>query len=213
MTAVSEARSVRDRSRREARRLGYGRVATEGVPAFAPGGVRPVGEILERALVLHAVLSAAHGLATVTVRRWLTDAGLDAVLTAGESGYLDELAEGVHLDDTARMLEVESLWALAWALSLVPELDFGSACGAGLAGLLPDPASGDGIGAEVGERAALRPEAELHEARDLAAVLAVALGDPDLRLGLSPGEVEPYVVWERHRALEWLHGAPWEDAG
>ena len=41
------------------------------------------------------------------------------------------------------------------------------------------------------------------------AVLAAALGDEDLQLGLSPGNVEPYVVWERKRALEWIHGAQW----
>jgi hypothetical protein len=40
-------------------------------------------------------------------------------------------------------------------------------------------------------------------------VLASAIGDEGLQLGLSPGDVEPYVVWERKRALEWIHGARW----
>jgi hypothetical protein len=28
-------------------------------------------------------------------------------------------------------------------------------------------------------------------------------------VGFSPGDVEPYVVWERRRALAWIHGAEW----
>jgi hypothetical protein len=40
-------------------------------------------------------------------------------------------------------------------------------------------------------------------------VLGSAIGDEGLQLGLSPGDVEPYVVWERRRALAWIHGAPW----
>jgi hypothetical protein len=175
--------------------------------------MRSTDEAVDRVLALNVVVSCAHGLPAVTARRWLTDAGLDTVVTAGESNYLDDLAEGIRLDDTARKLEVESLWALVWALSLVPELDFASGCGDGLAGLLPDPASGDSSPQELRDDCELRDPDELFEACDLAAVLTAALGDPDLRVGLSPGEVEPYVVWERHRALAWLHGAPWDPPG
>jgi hypothetical protein len=55
----------------------------------------------------------------------------------------------------------------------------------------------------------MRATDELYEALDLATVLASAIGDEGLQLGLSPGDVEPYVVWERKRALEWIHGAKW----
>jgi hypothetical protein len=56
------------------------------------------------------------------------------------------------------------------------------------------------------------PEA-LREALDLARCVTWGLGDADLSVGFSPGEVEPYVVWERRRALEWLHGADWDEPG
>jgi hypothetical protein len=201
---------LRARSIAQARQLGYGRLRPDVVALTEPGGLRAGDEVMDRVLVLNAVISCAHGLPAITARRWLADAHLETAMTAGESGYLDDLSEGLHLDDTARKLEVESLWTLVWALSLVPELDFATACGTGLADLLPDPASGDGVGGEVRAEARLRTPEELNVARDLAAVLAGALGDPSLRVGMAPGEVEPYVVWERHRALEWLHGGAWE---
>jgi hypothetical protein len=50
---------------------------------------------------------------------------------------------------------------------------------------------------------------ELYAALDLVTVLASTIGDEGLQLGLSPGDVEPYVVWERKRALAWIHGGKW----
>jgi hypothetical protein len=73
---------------------------------------------------------------------------------------------------------------------------------------MPDIQAGDDV-AELRTAAKLRDADELYAALDLATVLASAIGDEDLQLGLSPGDVEPYVVWERRRALAWLHGANW----
>jgi hypothetical protein len=65
----------------------------------------------------------------------------------------------------------------------------------------------------VRAEAALRDDAEVRAALDLARCLTWGLGDPELSVGFSPGEVEPYVVWERRRALEWLLGADWDQPG
>jgi hypothetical protein len=75
-----------------------------------------------------------------------------------------------------------------------------------------DPSEGLGP-ARVRAEAELRDAEEISAALDLARCLTWGLGDPELSLGFSPGEVEPYVVWERRRALEWLLGADWDAPG
>ena len=57
---------------------------------------------------------------------------------------------------------------------------------------MPDIDAGDDASA-LRLAAERRADDELYSALDLATVLAWAIGDEDLRLGLSPGDVEPYV--------------------
>jgi hypothetical protein len=198
---------VRERSRKLARRLGYGK-PPEDLPDPPTGALRARDEVLERALVLNAVISCAYGLPTLAALDWLRTEGLLDELTDGERDFLADASEGIHVEDLARKLQVESLFALLWAVSLVEELDFDRGCGDEVTRVMPDIEAGDRAG---GLRAAatLRDPDELYAALDLATVLASALGDEELQVGLSPGDVEPYVVWERRRALAWIHGAPW----
>ena len=161
------------------------------------------------------MLSCAHGLAVDAARAWLADQALEGALTGYEAEYLDDLADGLRLGSAHRKLHVEALWALLWALSLVDELDFGVGCGERVTPLVPDlfdPSEGYGP-AHVRAEAELRNADELRDALDLARCVTWGLGDSDLSVGFSPGEVEPYVVWERRRALEWLHGADWDEPG
>jgi hypothetical protein len=111
------------------------------------------------------------------------------------------------VQELARRLEVESLFAVLWAVSVVDELDFDRGAG-DVTSYVPDVGAGEPSGA-LRTEADRRAGDELYAALDLATVLASVLGDEDLQLGLSPGNVEPYVVWERKRALAWIHGASW----
>jgi hypothetical protein len=197
---------VRDRSRKLARRLGYGKPPAD-VPAPRVRALRSTDEIVERALVLNVVISCAYGLRTDVALEWLGAEGLTERLTDDEREFLVDVSEGLRVQELARRLEVESLFALLWAVSLVDELDFDTGAG-DVTSYVPDVGAGepgDGLRTEA-ER---RSDDELYEALDLATVLASALGDEDLQLGLSPGNVEPYVVWERRRALAWIHGTKW----
>jgi hypothetical protein len=200
-------KEVRERSRRLARRLGYGKSHGE-VPVPRVGALRTVDEVLDRVLVLNAVISCAYGLPTLSALDWLRRHDLLDVLTDDEREFLADASEGIHVEDLARKLQVESLFALLWALSLVDDLDFDRGCGDEVARVVPDIQAGDDA-TDVRAAATVRASDELYEAFDLATVLASAIGDEDLQLGLSPGDVEPYVVWERKRALEWIHGAKW----
>ena len=91
---------------------------------------------------------------------------------------------------------------------VIDELDFDRGCTDEVTRVMPDIEAGEGA-SELRLEAVRRDADELYAALDLATVLASTLGDEELQLGLSPGDVEPYVVWERKRALEWVHGAPW----
>jgi len=198
---------VRERSRKLARRLGYPK-PPDDLPAPATGRLRPTPAILDRALALNAVISCAYGLPTLAALEWLRSEGLLDALTGDEEEFLVDMSEGLRVEELARKLEVESLHALAWALGLVDELDFDRGCGDEVARVMPDIDAGDDASA-LRLAAERRADDELYSALDLATVLAWAIGAEDLRLGLSPGDVEPYVVWERKRALQWIHGADW----
>ena len=198
---------VRERSRKMARRLGYGRALAD-LPDPPIGTSRSTNEIVERALVLNVVISSAYGLPSLTALDWLRRSDLLDRLRDDEREFLVDVSEGIHVEELARKLQVESLFALLWALSLVDELDFDRGCGDEVARVVPD-IQADEDADELRAAATLRDADELYAALDLATVLASAIGDEDLQLGLSPGDVEPYVVWERRRALAWIHGADW----
>ena len=201
---------VRERSRKLARRLGYGKPPDDlpDPPDPPVGRLRCAEEILERALVLNVVISAAYGLPTLGALEWLRTEGLLDHVTDDEREFLADASEGIHVEELARKLQVESLFALLWAVSLIDDLDFDRGCGDEVTRVMPDIQAGDDA-RELRAGATLRAADELYAALDLATVLASAIGDEDLQLGLSPGDVEPYVVWERKRALEWIHGAKW----
>jgi hypothetical protein len=197
---------VRERSRRLARRLGYGRTAAD-LPAPDTGALRPTAAIVDRALVLNVVISCAYGLSTEAALDWLTAEDLFEAVTDGEHEFLVDVAEGLRVQELARRLEVESLFTLLWSVSIVDDLDFDRGAG-DVAAYVPDLSlgeSGDALRAD----AQRRDGTDLYAAFDLATVLASLLADEELHVGLSPGDVEPYVIWERRRALAWVHGAEW----
>jgi hypothetical protein len=185
--------AVRERNRALARRLGYGK-PPDDLPDPAVGTTRSLEEIVERALVLNVVISGAYGLPTLNALDWLRRHDLLDRLTEDESEFLVDMSEGLHVEQLARKLQVESLFALVWTLSLVDDLDFDRGCGDEVVRVMPDIQTGDDAG-ELRAAAELRDADELFAALDLATVLASAIGDEELQLGLSPGNVEPYVVW------------------
>jgi hypothetical protein len=206
------ASDVRARNLQIARRLGHP-TPPDDLPY--PGGtvVRSTDEAVDRALAVNVVLSCAHGLPADAALAWLDGHGLGGVLSPHEQEYLEDVADGMRLGGAQRKLHVEALWALLWAVSLADELDFASGCGERVTPLVPDlfdPLEGPGA-ARVRAEAELRPADDVRAALDLARCLAWGLGVADLSVAFSPGEVEPYVVWERRRALEWLLGADWDE--
>ena len=197
---------------RVARRLGYP-AAPPGWAPPADGTPRPAAAVVDRLLASRAVAAVAHGVEPAAVRRWLALVGGEEALLADEVDYLADAADGVRVEDAARRLGVEAAWALAWALGLVDALDWSTPVGAEAADILPSPVA-PGALPESLLAPALRDDATLADERALAARLLAGLAaDPDLEIGVAPGEVDPYVVRERHRALAWLLGGEWKSGG
>jgi hypothetical protein len=127
------------------------------------------------------------------------------------------VAHAGPFDHTSVLKLIEWRWNLAPLTArdastdvgnLVDVLDFDHGCGDVVTRLMPDIEAGES-GDDLRAEAERRDPDELYAALDLAECLGWAIGDEELHLGLSPGDVEPYVVWERHRALQWIHGGAW----
>ena len=194
---------VRAANRRLLRHLGFGRVPDELDEAPPAGPRREVGEALDRALALHVVVAVSSGLDAEAARRWVDGLGVAGALRSDELEYLDDVADGIRVEDAHRATEAEALAALLWSVELAESLPLeGPAAWATT--VLPGPDEGV---ADVLGGARLRPEAALLAAWDLAAGMVWALrADPDLEVGAAPGSLDPYVVRRRHGALRWVLG-------
>lgn len=196
-----------------ARTRTLGRVAELGFPEppahlplladdQSPFVLRPAQEVVDRALVLTVRINLAFRMRPETARDWLATNDLLDCLTHHES----ELVGGSAIAGDEEKVQVEALWALAWALGLTPgELDHQTYCGDELASLLPDLRAQEPAQAWRSRLAPqLRPAADVLAELDLLYAMTWGLVDARLSSRPAPGVVEPYVLWERRRALEFL---------
>jgi hypothetical protein len=190
-------------NRRLLRHLGFGRVPDELEELPPSGPRREVGVVLDRALALHVVVAVSSGLDAEAARLWADGLGVADALRPDERDYLDDVADGIRVEDAARATDAEALAALLWSAGLADSLPLE---GPAVWATTVLPGVGEGV-AEVLDGARLRPEPALLAAWDLAAGMVWALrADPDLEVGSAPGSLDPYVVRRRHAALSWVLG-------
>lgn len=177
----------------------------EHLPVLAdddfPLVLRPSAEVIERALVLNVRINLSLGMPSEIAREWLTANGLIHCLTQLES----QLVEGAVQSDDREQLQVEGLWALGWALGLIPEMDHRVYCGDQLAALLPDLRTQE-TSQEWRARVKLIPRSidEIWNELDLLYAMTWAAANANLSGAPAPGAIHQYVLWERRRALEFL---------
>jgi hypothetical protein len=168
--------------------------------------IRGTGDAVDRLLVLNVVAAVTHGFERARALEWLRREELIQLMTPGESAFVlsGEGPPGVF------QVQVEAMWALAWTLMLVPQLDFWKACDSRFVTMLPDLKSGQS-GADWYSTAEMRSKEEVVEACDLAYCLHWAVRQAQLDGRSPPGGLEAHIVTERRRALEWLlYGEPWD---
>lgn len=198
-----DAKSIRALSVENARRLGY--VIGSELPLLEEvERSRPMSEVFDRLLCVHATAACAYGFDRFKAKAWLVREGVLDKLSPVESSFLNE---GNGRSDMFR-LRIEALWALAWLLGIVSVLDFSRECDGGFVLLLPDLRKNQG--AEIlRERSTFRSVPEIVEAADLAYCLNWAARESILKNRLGPHSVPIYVIEERRRTLDWVLG---EDA-
>lgn len=189
-----------------ARALSY--PTNEHLPLLDDGAVvRSRDEVVDRILGMLCVAACAYGFDNKKAAEWLRREATAELLTAAEARFLRTKAG----DRRAFMEQIEGVWALAWGIGVIPELDFGKPCAQDLVLRLPD-LKGNKSSADFRNGAKLRPHEEIVAACDLAYCIHWAIRESQLRGVKTPGKVEPYVVVERRRALEWLlNDAGWEE--
>jgi hypothetical protein len=196
-----DLRMIRQRSLFMARRLGYPVDVT--LPLMVDGGaLRDKDAVVDRMLVLDVMIGCASGLPPELGAEWVEEAGIEAAVAPSEERILTGRPEEVPVRLLDRM---EALWTLGWAASLFRALDFGRICGPELAMIFGDIENLRGVRA-LRKRCGMRRYEEVVAACDLARCLHRGLLIADRSGAPPPGKVEPHIIVERRRALEWLVG-------
>ena len=193
-----------------------------------PDQIRSADEVTRRALVLHGVLAAGHGVPCDQIVTWLRREGLWDNVSPVESALLlaESPTDQQRINATWR---AEALFPLLWSLSLIPDLPSPQQlCDLQLIQRVLPPLF-ESV-AEFISSARLRSDTQIHVANGEIYQIHWRVRDARLRgQPTPPGQlsrmphddydppVESYdsgVVQERHHALNWLIGycgQDWDD--
>ncbi|MEL7362609.1 MAG: DUF4272 domain-containing protein, partial [Bacteroidota bacterium] len=137
----------------------------------SPAQLRSEAEVVDRAVVTSVVLTCAYGFPKARALRWLEREQLLGSVLDLEMQFLSN----TYTDKALFYDQVEALWALAWALSLVDDFRWDAHCSKSLATHFPE-LNDAGRRAAFANRCTLRPAAALVEEADRAEVLHAAMG-------------------------------------
>lgn len=170
--------------------------------------LRSQDAVCARMLALHPVVAVACGFSPGRAKDWLIREDLTGWLSRTEVDYLDSAAG--PSDEISN--QVEALWAFAWTLSIIPELDFSKPCPESFVHMLPDLKKGEDSN-KIRERLSLRSADELIRNLDLSYCIHWGIRESARHFWRRrPGKVDSYVVEERRRALEWIFSSDdWDE--
>ncbi|KJV25782.1 hypothetical protein VI06_18260 [Aquitalea magnusonii] len=187
---------IRSKSLADSERLGFPRA--DILPVLDEELViRPVGKIVDRALVLSVVVAVSYGFPRNKALSWLEAENLTSSLSSLELGFVKSNSQLSQMFQ----VQVEALCAFAWSLGYLPKLDFSAASPNHLVSVFPDFKVLEST-RRFREKARLLPLSDMVSALDLAYCLH--WGISHARVGGGPGKVPPHVIVERRRALEWM---------
>ena len=193
-----DVKKIRDESIQTAKQLGVD--VLPSLPLLnSPVEVRSPTEIISRLLAMHAVAAVAYGFDKAKAIAWLNQEVLTDSLTAAEKHFV---FEGVG-QPSRFQVQIEGMWALAWALGIALELDFAKDCDNRFVMMLPNLKQGQSS-INFREKTQQRLAEQIGAACDLAYCLHWAVRQAELSGRPAPGNLKPDVVVERRHALEWL---------
>lgn len=205
--AAIDLRMIRQRSLFMTRRLGYPVDVT--LPLLPDAGVlRDKEEVVDRMLALDAVIACASGMPPEVAFDWTQEVGITHALSPVEVAILRGRVEDVPATLLDRM---EALWALGWAASLFRGVDYTRICGPELGMIFGELDDARDVRA-LRKRCRLRRYEDVLAAADLSRCLCRGIEIAARQRKPAPGKVQPHVVFERRRALEWLiSDTNWDD--
>lgn len=165
--------------------------------------VKSVDEIIDRSLILYAMLCGlVGGYPRELLWNWLTQEHLCNAVTEEEKSYFDgSLIDPGRLEDLE--LQVEAIWAFLWAIRKIDRLDPEDYVADTMNSLFPAIENLDSS-RQFCANSTLRSDIELVEECDLLYCMHWGIVHGrlnNIRLSVA---IEPYVVVERRRALEWI---------
>jgi Domain of unknown function (DUF4272) len=173
--------------------------------------LRTPSEIATRLLALICVAVKGEGLEQAELIKFIDARGASNLFSPEERAFIDERAPSPQ-DMMQYSWRYEAAWVLAWALHLLEEpLAMPTAiCDVPRLVLMvrdtPDLAA-----------RGTRPLPDILDATDLIYRIHWAVRQAALDGAVPPASLEPGVVMERHKALNWLIGyndnAAWDDVG
>ncbi len=201
-----DTRDIRAGSQAAAR--AYGMQIPDQLPLLDPiSSLRSKKEVEDRILALHAVVAASFGFDKTKALSWIRQECLQDALSPFEKDFLEQ-GKGSPIYFHS---QVEAMWALAWGLSFVANLDFTKVCDSAFVRIMPDLKTCKSSG-QWREGAALRSADELLAQCDLAYCLHWGIRQASLDRKLPPDGLRDGVVVPRRRSLDWmLSDESWDD--
>ncbi len=193
-----ETNSIRNVSIESAKKMGIS--VPYSLPLLdEPETTKSVFEVASRILVMHALAAAAYGFDRQKAIQWLSDESIIGYLTETEKRFLETGNGSTEIF----MMQIEGMWALGWALSIVNTLDFLKDCDNRFVSMFPDLKKMQSASL-FRKSLKLRTTKEILQKCDLAYCLHWAIVEASHSGKKLPTALKPYVIIERRHALEWL---------
>jgi Domain of unknown function (DUF4272) len=200
------------KKRSEATVLKAGGKICDWLPVIEMTKARDLGAVVDRALVLNALLHLYFRAPSPIIAKWIDRESLRGALSVKESELLakptESLTEQEHID---LYWYIEGLWATLWATGLIDDMPFDRGVEDFMVTLCPNLQRNED-GTKFRRRMELRPYPELYAMRDLSYRFHWWARDAQLK-GEATGAVRLDVVMERRKVLEWILDceADWDD--
>jgi len=170
---------------------------------------RSQNEIINRALVLNAIYQLHLKAPKYYIADWIEEHFLISSITPQETIILSSPNELTEEEHYKLFWSLESLWAIAWATSLIPELPFNQLLG-NLAAISPNLQLNEGAD-KYATNMQLRSTETIYEMLDLYYRLHWWV-HTSKNMNKPTGDIQLEVITARRKALEWIldNTAEWD---
>jgi hypothetical protein len=160
-------------------------------------------EVLNRALILNAMLNIAFKAPIDIIKDWIEKHELSPFLSASEKAVLNKQASDLTAQELANLhWYIEALWSCLWATQIIEKMSFTEPISDSMASLCPNLQRNEGP-AKFAERMKLRSYEEIYKERDLYYRVMWCCRHFKLS-GKEHPNFNMDLVMERRRSLEWI---------